>query len=340
MRIGIIFGGNSNEHEVSIVSATSVIKNINKEKYEIYPIYLDKENKFYEVKDEIKEIYEIGRYPKNLIEISNIIEYLQKLDKILPILHGAYGEDGKIQGFLDLIGIPYIGCNVLTSSICMDKSFTKRLLKEANINVTKDILLKKENNKYYYLDSDYNIKEVTIEEINNLITKKLNYPIFIKPCNSGSSVGTNKVDNYKYLEKALNEAFKVDNKILIEECIIGKELECAILNGKATNVGEVKANGEFYTYDSKYKDSKSYTVIPAEIDENIKQEIMNISERAFRVIDGKDLSRIDFFLEDKTNKIILNEINTMPGWTEISMYPKLVMSTGITYEELIEELLK
>ena len=340
MKIGIIFGGNSNEHEVSIVSATSILKNVNKDKYDIYPIYLDKENKFYEVKDKIDRVYEIGEYPKNLVLISDVVSYLKKLDKVMPIIHGAFGEDGSIQGFLELIGVPYVGCGVLSSAVCMDKVYTKRLLKKAAINVTADLLIKLIDNEYYYIEEDYDIKKVSISDIDNLINSKLKYPVFVKPCNSGSSVGVTKVMNTSELDNALKEAFLVDNKVLIEECVFGRELECAILKGKSTNVGEIKANGVFYSYDSKYKDAKSYTVIPALIDKSIIKEIMNTSERAFQVVDGNDLARVDFFVEDKTNKVILNEINTMPGWTEISMYPKLVMSTGISYEELIDILLK
>ncbi len=340
MKVGIIFGGKSNEHEVSIVSATSVLKNINREKYDIYPIYLDKENRFYEVKDVINSVYKIGEYPKNIVEISDIVSYLKKMDKVMPMIHGAYGEDGSIQGFLELIGVPYVGCGVLSSAICMDKVYTKRLLKKASINVATDLLIKLIGTEYYYIEDDYSIRKVDISDIDSLINYKLKYPIFVKPCNSGSSVGVTKVMNVNELENALKVAFLVDTKVLIEECVFGREVECAILKGKATTVGEVKANGVFYSYDSKYKDSKSYTVIPAELDKDIIKQIINISERAFRVVDGNDLARIDFFIEDKTDKIILNEINTMPGWTEISMYPKLVMSTGISYEELIDILLK
>ena len=338
MKVGILFGGKSNEHEVSIVSATSIIKNINKEKYDVYPIYLDKNNDFYEVNDEITDIYKLGEYPKSINIIDNVIDYLKKLDKVMPIIHGAYGEDGSIQGFLELIGIPYVGCNTLSSAICMDKAITKRLLKSAGINVSKDILLKEIDNKYY-LDIDGKINKVNVNDINNLIKKELQYPVFIKPCNSGSSVGITKVSDNSCLDTALKEAFEVDKKVLIEECIQGKELECAILKGKAINVGEIKASGVFYSYESKYEDDKSYTIIPAKIDEDIKKDIMQISEKAFLLVDAKDLARIDFFLEEKTNRIILNEINTMPGWTEISMYPKLVMTNDISYEQLIDILL-
>lgn len=339
MKVGILFGGNSNEHEVSIVSATSVIKNINKDKYKVYPIYLDKDNNFYEVKGNIIEIFKLGEYPKSIKSISNITKYLKKLDIVMPVMHGAYGEDGSIQGFLRMLDIPFVGCDVLASSVCMDKFYTKYLLKNAGINVTKDILIKIIDNKYFYQDNNFDVSLVDLDGIDTLIEKELKYPVFVKPCNSGSSVGVTKVDNKSNLLSALKEAFKVDNKVLIEECIFGRELECAILNGKATNVGEVKANGSFYTYESKYEDKKSYTVIPAELDKEIKNRIMYLSEKAFNVIDGHNLARIDFFLEDKTNKIILNEINTMPGWTEISMYPKLVESTGISYEELLDILL-
>ena len=336
IKVGIIFGGKSNEHEVSIVSATSVLKNINKDKYKVYPIYLDKENNFYEFKDGIKEVYKLGEYPKKLKKIKNIVSYLKKLDKVMPLIHGTYGEDGSIQGFLELINVSYVGCKVLSSAICMDKFYTKYLLRNIGINVSKDLLIKLIDNEYYYLNQNYNIDKVNISDIDNLIKTKLKYPVFIKPCNSGSSVGVIKVKDVLGLETALKEAFAIDKKVLIEEFIKGKELECAILKGKAMNVGEVKANGAFYSYESKYEDAKSYTIIPAKTDDDIKNQIMRISEKAFDVINGACLARVDFFVEDTTNKIILNEINTMPGWTEISMYPKLVMSAGIGFEELID----
>ena len=338
MKLAVLFGTSSFESDVSVVSASSIIKNLDN-KYSITPIYIDKNNDWYLVKDKIKSIYSLGELPTKLKKINNLPKLLKEFDLVLPIIHGNYGEDGAIQGFLRMLDVPFIGCDILSSSVCYDKFYTKYILRNGGINVTPDITIKMIDNKYLYLDDSYNYVETNIEDIDKLIIEKLSYPVFIKPCKCGSSIGVTKIDNKDTLNSSLKVAFKYDNKVLIEKEIIGRELECAVLKGKSMEVGEVLAHGDFYTFDSKYTDKESKTVIPADIVENIKKEIMATSEKAFSLVDGKDLARIDFFLETDTNKIILNEINTMPGWTEISMYPKLVEAVGITYQELIEILI-
>ncbi len=344
MKLGIIFGGKSKEHDVSIVSGTSIIENINKEKYEIYPIYISSEGKFYKYTKDIDKIkiLNVGDEIKELELIPNIMEYLKNLDLVFPVLHGLYGEDGTIQGLLELLGVKYVGCHVLASSLCMDKIYTKIMFEKAGINTAKGMYLKKEEDNYIYITSDFNKKILDKNSVINEVSDYLNFPVFIKPSNQGSSIGFNKATNGIELIKYLEEAFLYDEKVLVEEEIKGREVECAILGNNdliASTVGEVLANGEFYTFDSKYKDAKSSVVIPANVDDQLIKEIQELAKKAYLACDCKGLSRVDFFIENNTNKIYLNEINTLPGFTSISMYPKLIENFGISYRDLIDKLI-
>lgn len=338
MKLGVIFGSKSTEHDVSVVSASYIIKNLNKKKYDIYPIYIDKNNDWYEVLDTPK-IYKIGEVPGDIKAINNVLKYLKGMDVIIPAMHGLYGEDGAIQGFLKIVGVPCVGCNILASSVCMDKVYTKILLKNAGINVTPDLYIRYENNKFYYVNQNFDLVDVTVLDIDKLILKNLNYPVYVKPSNSGSSVGISKASNKDELNVALYEAKKYDEKILIEKAIDAREIECAVLNDLVSIPGEVLSATEFYSYDSKYKNSKSKTVIPALISDDMVQDIQDVAKRAFRAVDAKGMARIDFFIDKKTNEIYLNEINTIPGFTEISMYPKLIENMGISYIELLDKLI-
>ena len=338
MKLGVIFGSKSTEHDVSVVSASYIIKNLNKKKYDIYPIYIDKNNDWYEVLDTPK-IYKIGEVPGDIKAINNVLKYLKGMDVIIPAMHGLYGEDGAIQGFLKIVGVPCVGCNILASSVCMDKVYTKILLKNAGINVTPDLYIRYENNKFYYVNQNFDLVDVTVLDIDKLILKNLNYPVYVKPSNSGASVGISKASNKDELNVALYEAKKYDEKILIEKAIDAREIECAVLNDLVSIPGEVLSATEFYSYDSKYKNSKSKTVIPALISDDMIQDIQDVAKRAFRAVDAKGMARIDFFIDKKTNEIYLNEINTIPGFTEISMYPKLIENMGISYTELLDKLI-
>lgn len=340
-KLGIIFGGMSTENEVSVQSAKSIMKELNKQKYEIFPIYISKEGIWYKYL-ETEEKIEFGQEIKNKEKIENIIEELKKLDVIFPVLHGLYGEDGTIQGLFELLGIKYVGCKVLASSIGMDKAYTKIIFDRANISQAKYEYIKVDGNNYIYIDKEFNEEKLTMDSLIKRITTNLRFPVFVKPSNSGSSVGINKAENKEELEKYIKYAAKFDNKVLIEEGIIGKEVECAVLGNEdviSSNVGEIKAADEFYSFDAKYKNQESKTLIPAEIPEDISKEIRKLAVKAFKAIDGKGLSRVDFFVEDKTNKIYINEINTLPGFTNISMYPKLFESIGIKYSELLDKLI-
>ena len=345
IKLGAIYGGKSTENEVSVKSARSIIKNLDKSKYDIYPIYIDKNGEWFE--DNINNNGETEQSKEKRVKIDNIIEYLKKLDIVFPILHGLYGEDGTIQGMLELFDIKYVGCKVLASSIGMDKAYTKIIFDKANINQAKYIYARTDannNNKYIYVDENFDEKTIDIKELAIIAEEKLKYPMFVKPSNSGSSVGINKAKNREELIKNIKIASKYDRKILIEEGIKGKEVECAVLETtdekiEVTNPGEIIPAGEYYSFDSKYNDKSSKTLNNARITEEQKVEIKRLAVKAFKAIDGTGLSRVDFFVEDETGKIFINEINTMPGFTEISMYPKLFNEYGYTYAQLLDKLI-
>ena len=334
IKLGVIFGGMSTENEVSVVSAKSVLNNLNKERYQIFPIYIDKNAKWYEW-----NIY--GSKPEK--EIENIIKYLKNLDVVFPVLHGLYGEDGTIQGLLEMIKLPYVGCKVLASSIAMDKVYAKIIFEKAKIKQAKPTYIKQIVDKYIYIDSNLNEQTLNLDEILEKIEENLNYPMFIKPSNSGSSVGVNRANNKEELKKHIEYASKFDNKILVEQGIIGREVECAVLGNEeviASCVGEVLSAEEFYSYDAKYKNKVSKTIIPANISDKQMKQIQKLAIKAFKAIDGKGLSRVDFFIEESTGEIYLNEINTMPGFTDISMYPKLFEASGISYGDLLDKIIE
>ena len=340
IKIGVIFGGMSTENEVSCISGASVIKHLNKEKYNVFPIYIDKIGNWYKVKlEDVEKSEEL----ENKEHIENITEYLKQMDVIFPVLHGLYGEDGTIQGLFELLKIPYVGCGVLASSVGMDKVYTKLIFEKANINQAKYIYIRKYNEKYIYIDEEFNERILELEDIDKITNDKLRFPVFVKPSNSGSSVGINKAHNIEELKNAIVEAGKYDNKILIEEGIVGKEVECAVLGNEdviSSCVGEIKSADEFYSYDAKYNNENSKTLIPAEISEENSKEIQKLAIKAFKAISGRGLSRVDFFIVDKTEKIYINEINTLPGFTSISMYPKLFEAVGISYEKLLDDLIE
>lgn len=342
-KVGVIFGGMSTEHDVSIVSGTSVIKNLDESKYDIYPIYINKCGNWYKYFDQEKRILEVGSSINVSEKIENVMEYLKQLDIIFPVLHGLYGEDGTIQGLFELLKIPYVGCNVLSSCVGMDKVYTKIILDKAKINQAKYVYIRKYNEKYIYVDDEFNETVLSLKEASVRISEKLGFPLFIKPSNSGSSVGVNKAKNIEELENCIEYASKYDKKILIEEFIDGHEVECAVLGNediKASCVGEILPAEEFYSFDAKYKNSNSALCIPAKLPENISNEIRSLAVKAFKAIDGKGLSRVDFFVDKATSKIYLNEINTMPGFTNISMYPKLWEQAGLKYSELLDSLIE
>jgi len=300
IKIGVLFGGKSAEHEVSLQSARNVIRALNKNKYQITPIKINKNGKF------------------NLNSIKNF-------NVIFPVLHGPFGEDGSIQGLLKLAGVPFVGAGVLGSAVGMDKDVMKRLLRDVGIPIGKFITLK--------IGDKVNF---------NKVKKELGLPLFIKPANMGSSVGINKVKNENEFKKAAREAFSFDTKIIIEEFIKGQEIECSVLgNDKpvASIPGEIIANQEFYSYDAKYIDKGSVAEIPAKIDKNTIKKIQELAVQVFQILNCEGMGRVDFFLK-KNGEAIVNEINTIPGFTSISMYPKLWEASGLPLPKLLDKLIK
>lgn len=324
-KVCVIYGGMSTEHDVSLISGKKVIYNIDKNKYDVSSIVIDKQGNWFK---------------EGKKKIENIIEQLKKYDVIFPVLHGKNGEDGTIQGLLDLAKIPYVGCGVLASSICMDKVYAKIIFEKAKIPQADYIYLKNGN---IYVDENLDEIELNNSEIVELVEEKLGYPVFVKPSNSGSSVGINKATDAQSLIQAIEYAGMYDRKVLIEQAIVGKEVECAVLGNdkiEVSTVGEIISAEEFYSYDAKYNNAESIVKVPADLSEDKINEIRTIAKKAFKAIDGKGLSRIDFFVENDTEKVFINEINTMPGFTEISMYPQLWDYNGVNYKKLLTKLIE
>ena len=338
--LGVIFGGLSTEHEVSIESAISVIKNLDSNKYNIFPIYISKKGDWYKY---IGNINTLDSDVKEREKIENVTDFVKGMDVIFPVLHGLYGEDGTIQGMLDLLNIPYVGCKVLSSSVCMDKAYTKVILNQAGIKQVPHMYIRKTGDSYKYIDNSFNEKLVSIKKLADIAVETLGFPMFIKPSNSGSSVGINKATTKRQLIKYIKYASCFDKKILIEKGVDARELECAVLNNNdefISCIGEVLPADSFYSYDAKYNNSESTTVIPADIPKAKEEQIKIISKKVFNALDCNQIARIDFFLDKATNELYVNEINTMPGFTNISMYPKLISNTGISYSFLLDKLIE
>ena len=345
LKLGVVFGGVSSEHDISIISGTSVIKNLDKEKYEITPMYISKDGKWYIYTKPVEEIdiLTIGKEIEEKVEIIDLENTLKSFNVVFPVLHGLGGEDGSIQGILEMFNVPYVGCGILASAVGMDKVYTKIIFDKANIKQAEYEYIRKYKENYIYVDKEFNETILSLEEVSKLIDKNLEYPMFVKPSNSGSSVGINKAHNIEELEKYIEYAAEFDRKILIEQGIVGKEIECAVLGNEdviSSCVGEIKPAEEFYSYDAKYKNSESKIIIPADISKEMSNEIRRLAIKAFKAIDGKGLARVDFFANEKTEEIFINEINTLPGFTKISMYPKLFENVGISYSKLLDTLIK
>ncbi len=353
LRIGLIFGGRSGEHEVSLASARSVMANLDREKYDVVPIGITKEGSWL-----------LGTEPAHLIAAEqNVGEgadtgtkttavtltgdpRLQRLipvqggeklrdngalDVIFPVLHGTYGEDGTLQGLLEMANVPYVGCGVLGAALGMDKEKMKIIFQAVGLpNVN-------------YLVYRRNEWERTPEPIMDAIEQSLGYPCFVKPVNLGSSVGINKAHNRAELAHAMQIAAEYDRKIIIEHGINCREFECAVLGNDepiVSVVGEVVASNEFYDYNAKYLDNQSQVIIPATIPQTTAEEIRRQAIKAFLALDLTGLARVDFFLEQETGQVYINEVNTLPGFTEISMYPKLWAASALSYPQLLDRLIE
>lgn len=345
INVGLLFGGRSAEHEVSLQSAKNVIDAIDKEKYDVTLIGIDKTGQWY-LNDSSQFLLNSndpktialsktgtdvvlvpGKEGQKLLHVADS-RISGNIDVVFPILHGPYGEDGTVQGLLKLANIPFVGAGVLGSAVGMDKDVTKRLLRDAGIPIARFLAV------YQWNRNQLNFAEVS---------QYLGLPFFVKPANAGSSVGVSKVKNEQQFTAAIEEAFQFDTKVLIEEFIAGREVECAVLGNElpiASRVGEIIAQQEFYSYDAKYIDENGAILsIPAKIPTELEKAIQALAVKAFQVLCCEGMARVDFFLT-KDDKVIINEINTIPGFTKISMYPKLWEVSGISYPELIDRLIR
>jgi D-alanine-D-alanine ligase len=347
LRVGVIFGGRSGEHEVSLRSAESVINAMDKSKYDVVPIGITKEGRWLisanaaallpeavMASNSHQQVAIIGdptRRGLTRLDPQERTLSSERLDAVFPVLHGTYGEDGTIQGLLEMAGVPYVGCGVLASAAGMDKVAMKQLFEQAGLT-----LIEYE----WFLRSSW---EQNPDAVIKRISRSLGFPVFVKPANLGSSVGISKAVDKRELCDAVDDAARYDRKIVVERAVNGREIEVSILGNEhpiASLPGEIITGHEFYDYEDKYIDTASRTEVPAKLPKKITERIQREAIRAFQAIDGSGLARVDFFVERGTNRVIINEINTMPGFTSISMYPKLWEASGISYPELIDRLIQ
>ena len=344
LKLGLIFGGRSGEHEVSLQSAYSIANTVDRAKYELFLIAVDKEGNWY-LADErdylnntddpsninlnVNKEQQVALVPVNnsnrLIRLDDGRE-LATLDVVFPIIHGTYGEDGALQGYMALLNLPCVGADVLGSAVGMDKLVAKELLLRAGIHVAKYILVEQNS---------------SIDTVVNRSEKELGFPVFVKPACSGSSVGVYKAGNSKELKDAVQKALRFDRRILIEEVVNGREIECAVLGNEgltASVPGEIIPRHAFYSYEAKYIDAEGAQLdMPAKIPENITRKVREIAKKAYKALSCSGMARADMFLKPD-GTIVMNEINTLPGFTKISMYPKLMELSGVPYKELIDRL--
>jgi len=340
LRVGVLFGGRSGEHEVSLASAASVIRGLDPDKYEAVPIGITKDGHWLVGEGAVKMLPEVLKGGRRVMLTADPTEAAlvpldrgagaQRLDVIFPVMHGTFGEDGTIQGMLELAGLPYVGAGVLGSAIAMDKDVAKRLCQEAGIPVVPWITV----HRWHW--------EKEPEFVKAEIEAKFEYPVFVKPATLGSSVGMTKVHNAEELAPALNVACEYGMKILVEKALTAREIEVSVLGNhepKASVPGEIVPHREFYDYAAKYLEEGTQLVIPADLKPKQATKIQSLAIETFRTLELSGMARVDFFLEKKGGKIYLNEANTIPGFTSISMYPKLWEASGIPFRELIDRLI-
>lgn len=344
--ICILFGGKSSEFYVSCKSAYTIINNMPKDKYNLLLVGITHAGDWFLYEDSIelipdaKWIESDKKFPAAFITNSSFpgltvfrkgIPEQHSVDIVFPVLHGKNGEDGTIQGLLDMLDIPYIGCGLLSSAISMDKSYTKIIVDKLGIRQAEYVLL---TNKDSESEKKGKMKKAASE---------LGYPLFVKPCKAGSSCGVSKAKTMQELEIAVTEALKFDNKILIEKAIYGREIECAVLDAETlipSNVGEIKMTADFYSYNAKYTDASSITDTKPTLPDGVLETVQKKALQIFKALDCRGLSRVDFFLENETDEIVFNEINTLPGFTNTSMYPMLMKDIGYPLPKLIEILIE
>lgn len=316
--IAVVFGGTNTEHEVSLLSTKAILANLDKKKYKILPLQITKENKW---------IDEKGR-------VVNPFDLPKLCDIVFPVLHGPYGEDGTIQGLLELLHLPYVGCGVTASAVCMDKVMQK--------NICQNYLIPTVPFWWFTLGNWQDDQGLVIKDIEFKFKQK--YPLFVKPVNQGSSVGITKVKNKNELVKAIKLALTFDTKIIVEQAVANpREIECSVLGEnhapESSVLGEIIPHSEFYDYNAKYVSDTSEALIPAKLDPNLTQKIQATARLAYEVLGCDGLARIDFLLDANKNQYFLNELNTMPGFTPISMYPKLWEAFGLSFSKLLDRLI-
>jgi D-alanine-D-alanine ligase len=335
-KIAFIFGGRSKEHEVSVLSAASVIRAVDKAKHEIAPIGIDKSGKWYKINSDIAEITSLDNPLVSgmfLLGIpTNPVEVADEVDLAFPLIHGTYGEDGTLQGLFEILDLPYAGCSVASSAISMDKIFTKELLIRAGLPVCKHSVI---------IEAKYIANR---ESELNRVSEELTFPLFVKPANMGSSVGISKVYGCEDLGTAITEALKHDSRVIIEETVVGRELETGVIgisSAQVASVGEIRCSTDFYDYDAKYReDGGTQLHIPADIPEKIRDEIKELAVTAYTVLGCDGFARVDFFYNEEAEKVYINELNSIPGFTAYSMFPLLFGASGVSYSELIERIIE
>src|SRR6266436_7675175 len=340
LRVGILFGGRSGEHEVSLASAASVIRGLDPDKYEAVPIGISKEGHWLVGAGAQKMLPDVLKGGQRVMMTADPTDAAlvkldgsgggQRIDVVFPVMHGTFGEDGTIQGLLDLAGLPFVGAGVLGSAIGMDKDVAKRLLQVARISVVPWITV-------HRYDWERNPKQ-----IQKAVESKFKYPVFVKPATLGSSVGMTKVHSRAEFGPALNLASEFAMKILVEKSMVAREIEVSVLGNndpKASIPGEIVPHREFYDYTAKYLEDGTQLLIPADLKPAQMKKIQALAVEAFRTLELSGMARVDFFLEKKGGKLFLNEVNTIPGFTSISMYPKLWEASGISFRELIDKLI-
>ncbi len=346
IRVGVLFGGRSVEHEVSLVSAASIIEALDRKKYAVFPIGITPEGRWLSSNDAVKLLKEkssVESLPEHLIlpdprkqglveiNTSGVAE-IQNIDVVFPVMHGMFGEDGTVQGLLELAGVPYVGAGVLGSAVGMDKMIQKQVLEAAKIRVAQGL-------SFLVSEFEEGQKKIVVR-----IEEELQYPCFVKPSNTGSSIGISKAHDRNELVDAVALAGQYDRKIIVEKSIEkAREIECGVIgNDKpaASVLGEIIPSNEFYDYDAKYVDGKSTAIIPADIPKWAVRKIQYIACKAFKVLDCSGMARVDFLVQGNGSKIFLNEINTIPGFTSISMFPKLWEASGLSYSDLLDKVIQ
>jgi D-alanine-D-alanine ligase len=362
IRVGLIYGGKSGEHDVSLSTAKAVIGEFDFDKYEVLPFYITKQGEWRaggQLKAPVDNVKKLtfeqgGAVSENSRALSPLFGALSNstkgedaaevavasvggagsapaVDVVFPLLHGTFGEDGTIQGMLEMLNMPYVGAGVLASAVGMDKVAMKKMFAAADLP---QCVYRHFTRKQWEQDRSYFIMEIEVS---------LGYPCFVKPANLGSSVGVSKVRNREELIEAVREAFQFDRKVIVEEFVDARELEVSVLGNdspRASVPGEISSSSEFYDYKAKYVDGKSVMTIPADIPLETAQAVQEMAVRAFQAIDGSGLSRVDFFLNREDGRLLINEINTLPGFTPFSMYPLLWKESGLPYDELLDELIQ